>query len=289
LITPPKDLKEFSSLLKIVAALRSEQGCPWDKEQTHRSLATFAIEEAFELAEAIENGDRSEMISELGDLLLQVALHSEIASQGSEPFTVDDVLLSINEKMVRRHPHVFADAHAQNADEVLQNWAEIKALEKKQKPAKQNSAQFDIPANLPSLMRAQKIGVKTKAHHFDWNFTSEVVLKVEEELTELKEAIEAHEKNSDPSRQLDLQSAIEHELGDLLFSSVQLARHLNLDAEQALRVANQRFERRFFKMLELAQNSGGLTEADEKPTQQRLEGLWREVKQLEKQSHSLKK
>jgi tetrapyrrole methylase family protein/MazG family protein len=286
--TPPKDLRKFSSLLEIVEALRSEQGCPWDKEQTHRSLAPFAIEEAFELAEAIENADRQEMISELGDLLLQVALHSEIARQSPEPFTIDDVVLSINEKMVRRHPHVFSDTQVANSDHVLQNWADIKALEKKLKAAKPKAPSFEIPAHLPSLMRAQKIGVKTKAHQFDWHLASEVVAKVEEELTELKEAIETREKNSDPTAQNQLELAIEHELGDLLFSTAQLSRHLKLDAEQALRVANQRFEGRFFKMLELA----GITHGSEhKPTQQQLEALWDQVKQLEKrvESDSLKK
>lgn len=286
--TPPKDLKRFSSLLEIVEALRSEQGCPWDKEQTHRSLAPFAIEEAFELAEAIENNDREEMISELGDLLLQVALHSEIARQGTTPFTIDDVLLSINEKMVRRHPHVFSDTQVANSEHVLQNWAEIKALEKNLKSAKPKTASFEIPSHLPSLMRAQKIGVKTKAHHFDWRLASEVVSKVEEELAELKEAIEAHEKNSDPAAKNQFQLATEHELGDLLFSTAQLARHLKLDAEQALRVANQRFEDRFFKMLELARTAHG---SEHKPTQQQLEALWDQVKQLEKQAvpDSLKK
>ncbi len=281
MIQAPKNLNEFSSLIKIVEALRSEQGCPWDKEQTHRSLATFAIEEAFELAEAIEANDRSEMISELGDLLLQVALHSQIAKENSLSFTVEDVIRSINEKMVRRHPHVFANVEAKDADQVLQNWAEIKAEERKNKAGPSKTESFEIPPNLPSLMRAQKIGVKTKSQQFDWKNASEVMSKLEEELSELKQAIIDYEKNSDAANDPKLQIEIEHEMGDLLFSAAQLARHLKLDAEQSLRVANQRFEKRFFKMMDLAQKS---LKTDEKPTQLQLEGFWSEVKRLEKQA-----
>lgn len=280
MIQPPTNLDEFSALLEVVKALRSEEGCPWDKEQTHKSLATFAIEEAFELAEAIELGDRDEIISELGDLLLQVALHSEIGRATQDPkmkFTIAEVVRAINEKMVRRHPHVFALEKAKDAEEVLKNWAEIKRLEKEKKFAKKTQ-EFDIPPHLPALMRSQKMGVKTTAVNFDWQNPRQVIEKIEEELLELKDAISDHEKSSQP--RAELQTAVESELGDLLFCCAQLARHLKLDAEQSLRVANKRFEKRFFKMFELAKQK---PELSAKPTSIELEELWKEVKKLEKQ------
>ncbi len=279
MIPAPEHLDKFDALLEVVKALRSQEGCPWDKEQTHHSLTPFAIEEAFELADAIEQGDRNEVVSELGDLLLQVALHSEIARASTDPkmqFTITDVIRSINEKMVRRHPHVFALESAQDADEVLQNWAEIKRKEKegKKKEGKKKEEGFGIPPNLPALMRSQKIGSKTKSANFDWKTPREVIEKIEEELSEVKEALTAFEKNP------DLKLPLENELGDLLFCCAQLARHLKSDAEQALRVANLRFEKRFFKMFELAKTEPG---KEPKPSQEQLEELWKEVKKLEKQ------
>lgn len=278
MIPAPHNLSQFDSLLEVVKALRSENGCPWDKEQTHQSLTPFAIEEAFELAEAIEQGDRSEMISELGDLLLQVALHSEIGRATTDPkmnFTINDVIQSINEKMVRRHPHVFAFVSAENSEEVLKNWAEIKRLEKEKKGKKQTDG-FDIPVNLPALMRAQKIGDKTKSANFDWQNPRQVIEKIEEELLEVKNALTDLENQ----RTSEHQTAVEDEVGDLLFSCAQLARHLKCDAEQSLRAANQRFEKRFFKMFALAKTSPGL---EPKPSSQELEELWKEAKKLEKQ------
>ena len=274
MIPAPENLDKFEALLEVVKSLRSKEGCPWDKEQTHQSLTPFAIEEAFELAEAIEQGDRDEVVSELGDLLLQVALHSEIARASTDPkmqFTMTDVIRSINEKMVRRHPHVFALETAQNADEVLQNWGEIKRLEK---VGKKKEEGFGIPPNLPALMRSQKIGNKTKSANFDWKTPREVIAKIEEELAEVKEALTSFENNP------DLKLPLENELGDLLFSCAQLARHLKSDAEQALRTANLRFEKRFFKMFELAKSEPG---KEPKPSQTQLEELWKEVKKLEKQ------
>lgn len=259
----PKNLNEFSTLLEIVKALRSETGCPWDKEQTHKSLAPFAIEEAFELAEALETSNRAHMIEELGDLLLQVALHSEIGRQNQE-FNIEDVLYSINEKMIRRHPHVFGSAQAENSKEVLNQWDQIKAQEKKNTVAKENS--FGLPPHLTALMMAQKIGSKTKKMAFDWSKPNEVLQKIHEELQEVTAELTPE---SNKEKQM-------HEIGDLLFSVVQLARHLDIDAEQALRTTNQRFESRFFKMIELSQKSPEAFKAlslDEK------ESFWEKAKQ----------
>lgn len=235
MVTPPKKLDDFQSLVEIVEALRGPEGCPWDKEQTHRSLTPYAIEEAHELADAIETGQTKDIIEELGDVLLQVVLHSEVASQSESPeqqFTITNVIASISEKMVRRHPHVFSDVSAKDSDEVLKNWQEIKAQEKT--PLQDR---FDLPHNLPALQKSKKIGSKTKKFNFDWDSVDQVLLKVEEELQEVKEALS--EKNHE---------AIEDEIGDLLFSVAQLARHSDIEPEQALRKANHRFEKRFFNM-----------------------------------------
>ncbi len=243
MIRPPKEFRSFESLLEIVAALRGPEGCPWDKEQTHRTLTPYAIEEAHELAEAIEAGDEKEMVSELGDLLLQVALHSEIGRQAGR-FDVHDVLEAIGTKMVRRHPHVFGDARVSDSGEVLKNWDEIKKREAAGRSAAPEN-RFDVPLSLPALSRSGKIGAKTKRHRFDWPDWQGVLAKVEEELAELKAAIAG-----------GVPEEVESEVGDLLFSIAQLARHLGTDPEQALRTTNQRFESRFFTMKKLAERDG---------------------------------
>ena len=265
MITPPKNLRTFEALVEVVRALRGPDGCPWDKEQTHRTLTPYAIEEAHELAEAIERGQGQEMVEELGDLLLQVALHSEIGRQESK-FDIHDVIETLNTKMVRRHPHVFSDTKAETSGEVLQNWAVIKASEKAAK-GKSEPTGFEIPVSLPALSRASKIGSKTKKHKFDWSKPEEVLAKVEEELLEVREAIQS----GTPEEK-------EAEIGDLLFSVAQLARHVGVEPEQALRTTNQRFENRFFKMKELAKKSGRDFDA---LTPSELEELWGKVKLTE--------
>lgn len=234
----PDNLREFAGLLKVVEHLRGPDGCPWDKEQTHSTLTRFAIEEAHELGDAIDSGDQRAIRDELGDLLLQVVLHSEIARQ-EKRFDINDVIQNISEKMVRRHPHVFGDVKAETSEQVLDNWAEIKAKEKGHKDP------FDIPKGLPSLLRAHKIGEKTKKVAFDWDSPPQCWHKVEEELGELKEAVASGNREE-----------MEAELGDLLFSLAQWARHMDLDAEQALRKNNLGFEKRFKKMQSLVKEAG---------------------------------
>lgn len=231
---PPLNLRDFQSLVEIVQTLRGPDGCPWDKEQTHQTLTRYAIEEAHELAEAIDSEQDDQIKDELGDFLFQALLHSEIAKQNNK-YDIFDVIENLNQKMVRRHPHVFAERSARNSEEVLSQWQEIKNKEKAKKDTSQQS--FDIPVDMPALMRSQKIGEKTHKLNFDWQNSDEVWKKVEEEILELKEAL--NEKNH--------QNSVE-ELGDLLFSLAQLARHLNTDCEQALRKANQKFEKRFYSM-----------------------------------------
>lgn len=235
----PENLNTFNALIEVVKSLRGPEGCPWDKEQTHQTLTQYAIEEAFELAEAIDEGSKEALVEELGDMLLQVVLHSEIARQ-DKSFDIYDVIYSITEKMIRRHPHVFSNVVAETSEQVIENWQKIK-----EKEGKAKTFQFDIPKNIPALIRSQKIGSKTKKINFDWSQPGQVVEKIEEELQELKEAI-AHKDIHEQQK----------ELGDLLFSTVQLARHLNFDAEQALRQTNSRFESRFAKMQEFAKAEG---------------------------------
>lgn len=229
----PENLREFAGLLKVVEFLRGPDGCPWDKEQTHKTLTRYAIEEAHELAEAIDGEDVNELRDELGDLLLQVVLHSEIARQMGT-FDIFDVIENLNRKMIRRHPHVFGDVKAETSTEVLKNWAAIKAEEK---GAVKKPLSFDIPEGLPALLRAHKIGEKTSKVAFDWENADQCWSKVVEETGELKRALDSGSR-----------ADIEDELGDLLFSAAQLARHLSLDSEQCLRRCNKRFEERFSRM-----------------------------------------
>lgn len=259
---PPKNLRSFESLVQIVRDLRGPEGCPWDKEQTHETLTRFAIEEAHELAEAIDQEETSAIVEELGDLLLQVVLHSEIGRQKGR-FALEDVINSISSKMIRRHPHVFSDSHAENAEQVLKKWSELK---KQEKPS-QEDEQFAIPPHMPALLRAFKIGEKTQRESFDWASPQEVFAKVAEEADEVREALGAADTTQ-----------LHDEIGDLLFSVAQLARHTNCDPEQALRRCNQRFEKRYFNMKKLARNRGQdfstLGSAEK-------ESLWTEVKRLE--------
>lgn len=262
MVKPPENLETFDAFVTIVTALRGPEGCPWDKEQTHRSLAPYAIEESFELAEAIENGEDRETIGELGDVLLQVVLHAEIARQEGR-YSIKDVIRGISEKMVRRHPHVFGDVSVSSSKDVLQNWAKVKAEEKTDKPALQGEAAFafDLPRALPALQRAHKIGDKTQKAGFDWPDARDVFEKVEEEMAELKEEFVKIRSSSIGASSNDaidarLKASLEHELGDVLFSVSQLARHLGLDAEQSLRVANNRFESRYMRMRANVQAEG---------------------------------
>ncbi|MEZ0392191.1 MAG: nucleoside triphosphate pyrophosphohydrolase [Pseudobdellovibrionaceae bacterium] len=223
---------EFQTLVEVVARLRGPDGCPWDKEQNQQTLAPYAIEEAFELAEAIEKKDQPEIKEELGDFLFQVILQAQVA-QDEGHFSLLEVIKKLNEKMIRRHPHVFGDVKADSTAEVWKNWDKLKSQESpKAKPV------FSYPKNLPALQAAQKIGSKTKRLQFDWTEVSEVFAKVQEEISELQ--IELDSTPHSPQK-------LEHEIGDVLFSMAQLARHLNLEPEQCLRSANRRFEERFFR------------------------------------------
>lgn len=219
-------------LLAIMARLRDPSGgCPWDVEQNFATIAPYTIEEAYEVAEAIAKGDMAELRDELGDLLLQVVFHAQMAAEAGS-FTFDDVVTSISEKMIRRHPHVFADADIKTADAQTENWEVIKAAERKDK--KRERVLDDVPTALPALMRAQKLQARAARVGFDWPDVSGVIAKIREELMEVEQAMLAEDK-----------AAVADELGDLLFAVTNLARFTGHDAENCLRGTNAKFIRRF--------------------------------------------
>jgi len=257
-----KTLNDFKTLVQIIEKLRGPDGCPWDKEQTQKSLTQYILEEAFELVEAIEGQNQKEICDELGDCLLQVVLQAQIAKDEGH-FKIEDVIENLSEKMIRRHPHVFGETKAKNSEEVWRNWHTLKNQEnqKKQKPL------FSYPQNLPALQAAHKIGRKTEGFRFDWPNAYEVFKKVQEEVDETQEALQSKNKQE-----------LEHEIGDLLFSVAQLARHVQLDPEACLREANRRFEKRFTKVLELSRKD----QAEfQKLTPEEMNELWEEAKKAE--------
>ncbi len=256
----------MEKLHQITSRLRDpEEGCPWDREQTFESIAHCAIEEAYEVVEAIENKDYDSFKDELGDLLFQVTFHSSMAEE-MNLFTFDDVVDSISEKLIQRHPHVFADQSIKDAKTQTDNWEKIKIQERKQK---QNigSVLDDIGTNQPALNRAYKIGKRARSVGFDWNDVSGVINKIEEEIEELKGAIKGGN-----------QADIEEEAGDLLFSVVSLSRHTSIDPETALRKANRKFDRRFRTMEKsLIESSKKFSKMSSKE----LDDLWEQVKEAE--------
>lgn len=221
----------WSALVKIIEKLRSPEGCPWDREQTHHSLKRFLLEESYELFEAIDEENPEEIKDELGDVLLQVLLHAQIATEHGA-FNINDVIENLSDKLVRRHPHVFAHVQADTPDQVVVNWDAIKRTE--QVGATRTSILDGVPKQFPALMRAEKVQKKAAKVGFDWDETSEVIVKVHEELAELEEAL------SEGDRQ-----GLEEELGDLLFAIVNLARFVKVDPEFALQRATTKFTDRF--------------------------------------------
>jgi len=248
--------KKLEKLVEVVAALRDpETGCPWDLEQDHNSLKPYIIEEAYEVLDAIDSKNDDEFADELGDLLLQVVLHSQLANE-RKAFNVEAVIEKITDKMIRRHPHVFGDGTAKDSSEVLSNWEEIKASEKKDSSIKGVNNKFteilnNIPKNLPALLRADKIGGKSAKFNFDWDKCDDVFKKVKEEIGELEQEYKKLRSENlalDHTKPLtaknltpEQKNKLEHEIGDLLFSISQFSRWLGLSAEQSLRTCNNRF------------------------------------------------
>jgi tetrapyrrole methylase family protein / MazG family protein len=224
----------FAELVRIMARLRAPGGCPWDREQTHETIKPYLIEEAYEVIEAIDSGDAEELKKELGDLLLQVVFHAQMAEEAGR-FDVAQVVEAICAKLVHRHPHVFADTKVADAAEVLQNWSRIKAGERA--GSDDRSAIAGVPRGMPALLRAARLGEKAGHVGFDWTRAEEVLLKVREEVDELDEALRAGRKQE-----------IEAELGDVLFALTSFARHADVEPEAALAKAADRFSQRFRRM-----------------------------------------
>ena len=249
----------FAKLCEIVAKLRAPGGCPWDREQTNESLLPATIEEAYEVAEAARTKNEAHFREELGDLLLLVVMHAEIAREAGR-FKIDNVIAEVTEKLVRRHPHVFGESDAKDSGAVLKQWEAIKREEKKS----DSHYLASLPSALPALMRAQKAQSKVARVNFDWTDLRDVIAKVEEELSELKRAIKSEDRPS-----------IEDEVGDLLFAVVNLARKCKLDAESALQAATDKFVRRF-NLLEDELRSHGNKLGDVELAE--LDAIWNEIK-----------
>ncbi len=255
----------FDKLVQVVAALRSENGCPWDKAQTHETLKPDLIEETYEVIEAIDAEDSCKLSEELGDLLMQVMLHAQIAKD-SGAFSINEVIQSITDKLVRRHPHVFGGTTVRNTDEVLKNWEEIKRSEAGYED--RHSVLDGIPDRLPSLMRAQTIQRKAARVGFDWEQVTDVLPKLEEEIQEVNASISSEDKE-----------AVEMEIGDLLFSIVNLCRFVGVEAEEALRKSNRKFVNRFHHVeAELDRRGKSFVDYDLAG----LDKIWDEAKAKEK-------
>ena len=250
--------KSFTKLLDIVRQLRGPEGCPWDKEQTHESLLPYFLEEVYEVIEGVESGDINSLKEELGDILLHVIFQADIAQNNGE-FTINDSLNLVNEKLVRRHPHVFGDDKADAPFHAKQNWESAKHKEKKRE-----SRLDGVPVSLPALTRAQRLQEKASYAGFDWEKTEQVWGKINEEIQELKEA----QSNG-------IKTHVEEEIGDVLFSFVNLARFLNISAESALRKTNRKFTTRF-KAVEDELKSRGKTVEDS--NLEEMDSIWNEVK-----------
>jgi tetrapyrrole methylase family protein/MazG family protein len=271
----------FEALVKIMERLRGDGGCPWDREQTRQSLKPFLIEEAYEVVEAIDEGDPKKLMEELGDLLFQVIFHAQVGAERGE-FTIGQVLAATADKMVRRHPHVFASATASTAREVLEQWEELKRVERDAVAGIPASALDGVPKELPALLRAQRLQDKASRSGFDWPEISGVIAKVEEELGELKEAIhratsEEPATSTGSLRSLSEIEGVELELGDLLFSLVNLARFLNLSAEDALRKSITKFGVRFRYIEEMVERRGNRLRD---VSLEEMERLWEDAKSL---------
>lgn len=253
--------RSFEDLVALMTRLRGPGGCPWDREQSMEDLRPFIIEEAYEVTHAIDSGDREGLREEVGDMLLQAVFVSEIAREEGS-FTIDDAITAIHDKLVRRHPHVFGDVQADTADAVLSNWEKLKATERSEK---EQGLLSGVPPALPALLKASRLTEKAARVGFDWEKTDDIFAKIDEEVGELRDAVDAGEREE-----------IEHELGDLLFTIVNIARRLEIDAENALQKSNAKFMRRFeYVERRLRENARAFADAD----LAEMDELWDEAKE----------
>jgi XTP/dITP diphosphohydrolase/ATP diphosphatase len=262
----PSTADPLAEAIAIMARLRSPDGCPWDREQTFDSIKRHTLEETYEVFDAIERRAWSDLKDELGDLLLQVLFYAQMASEAGY-FTVQDVASNLNAKLIRRHPHIFAGAEVADSDAVLRNWEQIKQSEKKISTSGQISMLDDIPRAMPAMLEAGKLGSRAAKVGFDWPDTDGLFDKLQEEIGELKAELS-------PSSGSQSTPAIEAEFGDLLFTAVNLARHLKVDPESALRATNAKFRRRFAAM----ESAAGSPDALAASTPSELDLLWNQAK-----------
>jgi tetrapyrrole methylase family protein/MazG family protein len=234
---PDKKTDSFTELKNIIARLRGPHGCPWDKKQTHASLRPFLVEESYEVLQALDEGIPEKLRAELGDLLLQIMLHAQIAAETGQ-FDIDDVISGISSKLIHRHPHVFGGQEVKDVEEVEQNWEALKQEER----AEGESILAGMPEQMPALAYSQSMQRRVAGVGFDWKKVEEIIDKLAEEVGEIKQATSKQEKAN--------------EFGDLLFTLANIARRLDIDLEMALRAANQRFYRRFTLMEELCRQRG---------------------------------
>ena len=267
----PSAAAGFARLVEIMARLRSPEGCPWDREQTFDTIKPYLLEETYEVMDSIDARDWDGLADELGDLLLQVVFFSQMAKEAGH-FDVTDAIEAINSKLIRRHPHVFADGDAKTSDEVLRKWDEIKAGEKAAR-AKPKGLLAGVPRSLPALMEAGKIASRAARAGFDWNNVDEVLEKLREELVEL-----------DGARKAGSPEALQDEIGDLLFVIVNIARFLKVDPEQALRGTNAKFRRRFAHVEQGLEAQG---KSPKEATIEEMERLWQEAKGQESKRESV--
>jgi MazG family protein len=255
---------KFERLVRIMARLRSPGGCPWDAEQTFDSIKPYTLEETYEVLDAIDQRDYASLCEELGDLMLQAVFHARMAEE-EKRFSIADSLDAINEKLVRRHPHVFADGDARTPEQVLKRWNEIKADEKKARADAPKGLLDGVPRSQPALAEAVQISKKAAAAGFEWPNLEEVIAKLHEELDELKRARD--------------QAGREDELGDVLFTVVNIARWMKVDPEQALRATNRKFRARFgYVESEVAKRGRTLAESASLHGIDEMEALWQEAK-----------
>jgi tetrapyrrole methylase family protein/MazG family protein len=255
-LTEEANPDNFAELKRIIAKLRSPEGCPWDRQQTHDSLSPYLIEECYEVLQALEDGAPQKLCEELGDLLLQIMLHAQMAAEDGE-FTIEDVVSGINAKIIHRHPHVFGDVEVKDAGEVRQNWEALKNAERHEGESLLSS----VPKSMPALSYSQSIQRRVASVGFDWERTEDILEKLSEEVSEVIKAEDKEEKA--------------REFGDLLFVLVNIARRLDIDLETALSGANQRFYDRFACMERLCRQRG-ITFGDLSFDQQNV--LWEEAK-----------
>ncbi|PYS71446.1 MAG: nucleoside triphosphate pyrophosphohydrolase [Acidobacteria bacterium] len=268
----------FSDLVELMDRLRSPNGCPWDREQTYATLAPMMLEEAYEAFDAVEEaraGRPLELRDELGDLLFQIVFYAQVAKERGE-FAIDDVTDAIHTKMVRRHPHVFADVTADDSATVLLNWEAMKAEERraagKTEDAK-TSLLDGVSSKAPALMEAHQLSTKAARVGFDWKNVDEIFDKLQEEIEELRTAIKDHASLKDE----DAHSRVREELGDLLFAATNIARHMQIEPEAALKLTNRKFRKRFKYIEEKLSERG---QPFDQTTIAELESLWQEAKNL---------